>query len=141
LEWKVPYEKGALEAVGYGKGGKELLRFARRTASAPAAIRLEIDRIQGREGASDVMIVNAAIVDRQGETCPRADDEVEFTVEGPGELLGVGNGNPLSHEPDKGTNRRMAYHGLCQTILQRTGSGAVTVQATSRMLSAGHVAC
>lgn len=139
-EWKVPYEKGALEAVGYGKDGKETLRFARRTASAPAAIRLESERVKGREGAADIMIVNAAIIDRHGEVCPRADDVVEFTVEGPAEILGVGNGNPLSHEPDKGTNRRMAYHGLCQLILKKTGSGAVAVRAQSRILSAGPIA-
>jgi beta-galactosidase len=64
-----------------------------------------------------VIVVDVAIVDAQGELCPRTTNLVEFSVAGAVELLGVGNGNPVSHEADKAA-KRTAFHGRCQVILQ-----------------------
>jgi beta-galactosidase len=51
---------------------------------------------------------------------------------GPGELIGVGNGDPASHEPDKASKRR-AFNGLCLAIVQagrRPGNIRITAAAT-----------
>ena len=46
-------------------------------------------------------------------------------------LIGVGNGDPSSHEPDKADKRR-AFNGLCMAIVQsRGGPGAITIAAES----------
>jgi beta-galactosidase len=48
---------------------------------------------------------------------------------GPGRLLGVGNGNPASHEPDK-ANQRSAFNGLCLAIIQSSREpGPIRIQA------------
>ena len=69
---------------------------------------------------------------------PRASDLITFAVSGPGEVIGVGNGNPNSHEADKAT-RRKAFNGLCSAIVQTRGSGNITVTASGAGLVSGKV--
>jgi beta-galactosidase len=59
---------------------------------------------------------------------PVAENQVTFTVEGPGKIIGVGNGNPSSHEPDKGSKRRV-FNGLAQVIVQSQKQGGEIVLA------------
>lgn len=127
LDWRLAYAPGELKAVGYDADGTQTATIVNRTAGPPAAVRVDFDR------TSDILVVNAAIVDAAGTLCPNADDTVTFEVDGPARLLGVGNGNPISHEADQGTNRRRAYHGLCQAIYQLP----TTCKAAIRVSSAG----
>ena len=85
-------------------------------------------------------MVNVTIVDAQGRTVPTADNFVTFAVSGPGEVIGVGNGDPSCHEPDHAT-QRSAFNGLCMAIVQsrRGEPGAVTVRVASDGLEAGVV--
>ncbi len=133
LEWMVPYVAGELKAVGYDPNGSEVVSTARRTASVPVKISLEKNTLK------DIIIVNTRVEDSFGELCPRADDQIIFKVTGPAEILGAGNGNPLSHEPERFSNKRHAYHGLCQIILQRTGAGDVTVEASALKLKSSRI--
>jgi beta-galactosidase len=46
-------------------------------------------------------------------------------------IIGVGNGNPGSHEPDHVACRR-AFHGFCQVILQASDEpGQVALTGTA----------
>jgi len=40
-------------------------------------------------------------LDSEGRTHPTADADINFSIEGPGRIIGVGNGNPSSHEPEQ----------------------------------------
>jgi beta-galactosidase len=56
---------------------------------------------------------------------------VRFAVAGPGRVIGVGNGNPTSLEPDRASQRR-AFNGLCQAIVQSVGpAGAIRISAAA----------
>ena len=133
LEWQVPFAPGTLCAIGYDKKGKEICRTERKTASAPAKISLDASVI------GNVAVISAAIEDKAGTLCPRATNVVEFSVPKGVEILGVSNGNPLSQEPDKDSNQRAAYHGLCQIIVRkRSKSKSVTIKASSFLLKAGN---
>jgi beta-galactosidase len=62
-----------------------------------------------------------------------------FTVEGEGKLIGVDNGDPMSHEDFK-ANRRRAFNGLCLAIVQSTASaGAIRIGATSPGLASANI--
>jgi beta-galactosidase len=62
-----------------------------------------------------------------------------FAVEGPGKVIGVGNGDPSCHEPDK-ASQRSAFNGLCAGFVQAgTTAGDVRVTVTSRGLEAGEI--
>ena len=85
--------------------------------------------------ADDVVVVAVEIQDGNGDGCPLADNLVTFDVQGPAQILGVGNGNPVSHEPDKAQQRR-AYHGLCMVLLSLTGeAGTVQLRAAAKGLA------
>jgi beta-galactosidase len=76
-------------------------------------------------------MITVEVQDAQGRTVPTADDQLAFQVAGPGRLIGLGNGCPTSHEPDKGTTRK-AFMGLAQAIVQSLFQpGTITVHATA----------
>jgi beta-galactosidase len=45
-------------------------------------------------------MVTVSIADSQGRVVPVANHAVKFELEGPGRIIGVGNGDPSCHEPD-----------------------------------------
>lgn len=135
VEWRVVYAPGVIEARGY-RGGKLVRSERRETAGTPAAIRLSCDRNAVRADAEDVAVVKVEIVDAQGRVVPTADTLVQFALRGPARLIGVGNGDPASHEDDKAPQRK-AFNGLCAALLQSTRSaGSIVLQATAPGLAA-----
>lgn len=118
-----------IEARGH-RGGKTVLTERRETVGKPAAIRLNCDRSNLHADAEDVAVVKVEIVDAQGRLVPTADNHVQFALRGPARLIGVGNGDPSSHEDDKAPQRK-AFNGLCAALLQTTrNSGDIVLQAT-----------
>jgi beta-galactosidase len=79
--------------------------------------------------------VTVEALDRDGRPVPTANLSVEFDLSGPGAIIGVGNGDPNSHEPEKGTKRSL-FNGLAQVILQsaRGGSGNLVLRAKAEGL-------
>ncbi|MBU4196453.1 MAG: DUF4982 domain-containing protein [Alphaproteobacteria bacterium] len=128
LAWSVPYAPGVLEARGY-KNGHLVSTQRRETAGAPAALRLSVDRQRLTADGEDVAMIATSVVDARGRPCPRANDLVAFEVAGDARVIGVGNGDPVSHEPDR-SDRRHLFNGLAQAIVQ-TGrkGGPITVTA------------
>jgi beta-galactosidase len=137
LEWSVPYSPGRLEAVGYN-GGRRVAHALRETAGPAAAVRLTADRRMARADGSDVFILAAEIVDARGRPVPTADHLLRFSASG-GEIIGVGNGNPNSLEPDVASQRR-AFNGLAQAIV-RVGRrpGAVDASVSSPGLKGARI--
>lgn len=141
LEWLVSYESGELVARGYDVNGEEILSDRRRTTGIPAQIRLRPSTLNNPTIADDVIVVAVEIQDANGDVCPLADNLVNFDVHGPVRILGVGNGNPVSHEADK-SNQRRVYHGLCIVLLSLTGEpGMAQLTATSPELSGTYANC
>ncbi|HEX5474174.1 MAG TPA: beta-galactosidase GalA [Vicinamibacterales bacterium] len=133
VAWKVPYAAGAIEARGF-KAGRQVLVSRRETTGPAAAIVLQPDRDRLDANAEDVAVVTARIVDAQGREVPIASNDVSFRVSGPGRLIGVGNGDPSSHEEDH-ANHRHAFNGLCMALVQTTReAGSITVEASSPSL-------
>ncbi|SHL80928.1 beta-galactosidase GalA [Flavobacterium saccharophilum] len=97
LEWKVKYEAGTLEAIGF-KNGKKVLTEVQKTTGNPEKIKLSVDKENLPN--SSVVVVTAEITDKKGLHVPTANDELTFSIKG-GKILGVGNGNPTSLESDK----------------------------------------
>ena len=100
LEWTVKYSPGTLLAKGF-KSGKEIIKSQVETTGNSAAIQLIPDRNSIKADGEDVSVVTVRINDAKGLNGPTASDEVTFKLEGPGKIIGVGNGDPASHEPDR----------------------------------------
>ena len=130
LAWIVKYAPGKIEARGY-KDGKQVMTVKRETTGPAAKLVLNADREEVSADGEDVAMFTVEVRDAQGRVVPIADNKVTFRVSGEGRLIGVGNGDPTSHESDKGISRK-AFSGLCMAIVQATkAAGRIAVEATS----------
>jgi len=130
LSWTVKYAPGTLSAKGY-RDGKEVAQDQVQTTGDPSSIALKADRTQIHADRQDVSVITVSALDAEGRAVPTAQNEITFTVSGPGKIIGVGNGDPSSHEPDKASKRRL-FNGLAQVILQSNSEpGRIEVTATA----------
>ncbi|EIZ78364.1 glycosyl hydrolases family 2, sugar binding domain protein [Novosphingobium sp. Rr 2-17] len=116
----VGYAPGRLEAVAY-VGGRVVARAIHETAGLPVALRLTPARTALAGDGEDAQPITVDAVDAQGRHVPIANVPVDFTIAG-GTIVGLGNGNPNSHESEKGS-RRSLFNGLAQVIVQGDQSG------------------
>jgi beta-galactosidase len=138
VEWdNVPYALGTLQAIGYSHGAAVITNTVA-TTGAPAALALWPDRGAILADGRDVSVVTVAVLDSQGRVVPTATNLINFTVNG-GAILGVGNGNPTSHDADK-ASQRTAFNGLAEVIVQSTNQpGAITLAATATGLTSTNI--
>lgn len=99
LAWPVRYAPGVLVARGY-RAGREIAMARVETTGAAAAVALTPDRATTAADARDVAVVTVDVRDAAGRVVPTANQRVTFAISGPGRIIGVGNGDPSSHEPD-----------------------------------------
>lgn len=139
LEWDVAYEPGVLEAKGI-KNGKVISDKVETSASANS-VNLIADRTKINADAEDVSVVTVSIVDEKGKEIPDASNLIKFSLEGNGKILGVGNGDPSSHEADKyldGKYQRNLFGGKAQIIIQSTKeNGEIILNASADGLKNG----
>ena len=132
--WQLPYAPGRLEAIGY-RGGRAVARAVVETTGAPVALRLTPDRMLMAGDGEDVQPVTIDAVDAKGRHVPAANLPVTFSISG-GEIIGHGNGDPNSHEPEKGNSRRL-FNGLAQLIVRSdAAAGPLVVTASAPGLRA-----
>lgn len=120
LSWDVPYEPGCIELVGY-RDGREAARHMVRTAGESAAVVLEVFGSNLKADGRDVAQISISLVDREGNLCPQAEDNLQIIVEGPATVIGVDNGNPESLESMK-TDHIHAFGGKAFAVLRSDGN-------------------
>ncbi len=119
LQWSVPYEAGTLEAVAY-KRGKKITSKVETTGDAVDVVVTPYKTTMIADG-KDAVVMNITAVDKQGREVPDANNLIHFNLTGDARIIGVGNGDPSSHEADKcedGKWQRSLFNGKCQVILQ-----------------------
>ena len=119
LEWKVNYEPGTLKAVATKKGRQ----FETSVSTTGEAYKIVAtpDRTSISADGRDVTVVNISVLDKEGREVPDAMNLIHFTISDNGKIIGVGNGNPSSHEADKyedGKWQRQLFNGKCQVVIQ-----------------------
>lgn len=146
LEWPVKYAPGTLLARGF-QGGREILTSQIETTAAPAALQLASSCTTLKADGEDVSVITVHVNDAQGRWVPTATNEVVFELIGPGKIIGVGNGDPSSLEPDQfieGVSpakwRRSLFNGLAQVIVQSTQrAGEIVLRASSKGLASTEI--
>ncbi|WEK21039.1 MAG: beta-galactosidase GalA [Candidatus Pedobacter colombiensis] len=141
LNWMVAYQPGTLSAIAYKKG-KKITTKVETTGTAYQLV-LNASRSKIQADGKDAVVVNVSAVDRQGRAVPDANAMVDFSVTGDLKIIGVGNGDPSSHEPDKyleGAWKRKLFNGRCQIILQAgKEAGQTKLEAKSAGLLGANV--
>jgi beta-galactosidase len=141
VQWdQVPYYEGILSAVGYVQG--IMVANTSRMTTGPAAVvsmheRVVANRPGLKADGLDVAMVEVVAVDGQGQVVPTATSLVSFTIQGPGSIYGVGNGDPASLNAVKETRSVTLWAG--QALLLVTGTdgkpGDILITATSEGLA------
>ncbi|MCF6129653.1 DUF4982 domain-containing protein [Flavobacterium sp. AS60] len=136
LQWQVNYEPGTLEAIAYKKG-KKLTTKVETTGQASKVI-VSPDKTVMLADGKDGTVINVSFVDTNGKEVPDANNMIYFSISGDAKIIGVGNGDPSSHEADKcagGMWQRSAFNGKCQVIIQAgKTAGSVILEAKSNGL-------
>jgi beta-galactosidase len=136
LEWDVEYAPGTLKAVGFKNGMKIMSQIE--TTGKPYEIFLAPSKSFMTADGKDAAVVNVRVIDKEGREVPDAQNIIQFSIQGNAKIIGVGNGDPSSHEPDKcddGKWQRKLFNGKCQVILQSgKGKGSVTIEAVVKDL-------
>jgi beta-galactosidase len=132
MRWDdVVYQPGELKVVVY-KNGREWATDTVRTAEAPAKLALSADRSQVRADGADLSFITVHVVDAAGTTAPGANDHIQFTIDGPGEIVATDNGDPTSFErfpaPERNAFNWQAL-GVVRTLAGRPGSIRVSAQS------------
>ena len=120
VSWRVKFEPGEVKVVAR-KDGAELRQQVIRTAGQPDHIRLSID-YQGR----DLTFIQAEIVDREGNRCPWAENQLFFSASDGARVIATDNGCQTSMERFTAPQRK-AFFGRCIAVIK--GKGTITARA------------
>ncbi len=125
----VDYVPGRIEVLAM-RGGRVVARAAHETTEAAVALRLTPARSVMAGDDEDTQPVTIDAVDAAGRHVPTANLATRFTVDGAA-IIGIGNGDPNSHESEKGDARSL-FNGLAQVIIQaEVGRGRIVMTATA----------
>jgi len=130
--FKVPYQPGKLEAIGYSKDKKAVSKFVAETTSEPYRLQLIPDRKTLKNDGWDAMPITVQVLDKKGLPVPTANNRITFEISDGATNIGTGNGDPTNHESEK-SNERSLFNGLAQLIIQSKegATGTVTITAKS----------
>lgn len=135
--WEIEYKKGTLMMYGF-RDGIKVCSDKIQTASEPEKLTVWASKSELEKDCFDAVAVNVGVCDINSIPCMTADNLIEFEAEG-GIVLGVGNGDPNSHEDDK-SNKRRLFNGLCQAIISPLdGYDKVSVKITSEGLKSAQI--
>jgi beta-galactosidase len=101
LSWQVQYAPGTLSAKGFDDADKVIAETKVETTDEATQIQLMLDRKAINADGEDVAAFTVAALDAQGRAVPVAQNKINFAIEGAGKIIGVGNGDPSCHEPDR----------------------------------------
>ena len=145
LTWYVPYEDGKITAEAWDAEGHEIDlstvegRTSVETTGEEAKLDASADREEIAADGADLAYITVDITDKDGNIVPDADNNVKFTVEGDGKLVGIDNGKQDDHQSYQDNNRD-AFSGSLVAIVQSTkNAGEFTVTASAEGLESAAV--
>lgn len=133
LAWRLNFTPGVLRAVGRSSN-QAVLEKVICTAGEPALLKATPDRRRIKADGRDLSFITVEVTDKEGNVVPYADNLVTFSVDGDAFIAGTDNGNPVSHESFKDSNRK-AFHGKCLVVVQaKKARGKAVVNASAEGL-------
>jgi beta-galactosidase len=140
LMWMdVKYEPGILKVVAFDKNGNRATEKEIKTAGKPYRILLEPDRRTISADGQDISFVTVSIVDKNGNVCPTAAEQLSFAVTGSGVYRAACNGDAASlelfHQPSMKT-----FNGKLVVLVQASDNpGNIELLVTGKALQMGKI--
>jgi beta-galactosidase len=138
LMWMdVKYEPGTVKVVAFGKDGKPAAEKILKTAGKPYKLMLEPGRTTITADGDDISFVTVSVVDKEGNFCPTAAEQLTFSVKGNGTYRAACNGDPTSlelfHLPTMKT-----FNGKLVVLVQsKKDAGDIELQVSGKTLKTG----
>ena len=144
LRWnEVKYEPGEIKVVVYDKDGKQVGEKTVRTAGKASAISLTGDLGTAikplKADGDDMTFITVNVVDKDGNLCPDADNQISVTVSGAATFKGICNGDATSLEVFTRPVMK-AFHGQLVIGIQSNGKvGDAIVKVSGKGVKAQSV--
>ena len=128
------YEPGTVKVVAYDADGNAVAEKEMHTAGKPYRIELEADRTTITADGKDLSFVTVKVVDKDGNLCPMADNEITFKVKGAGSYCAGANGDPVSLESFQEPHMHV-FSGMMTAIVSSSEEpGEIVLEASSKGL-------
>lgn len=140
LIWdNVVYQPGVLKVVAY-KNGVKWAEDTMATTGKATQLSASADRSEIKSDGSDLSFITVRIEDKDKLLVPRTSNLVNFSIEGPGKIVAVDNGDATSHDPFQADYRK-AYNGMCLVIVKadKGATGSFKVKAESKGIKGSSV--
>ena len=140
LRWDdVKYEPGELKVITYKNGQKWSEETVKTTGNA-AKLSCLSDRTKINADGRDLAFVTVRVTDKDGQTVPNAMNSLQFSVEGPGEIVATDNGD-ATNLVSFSSKERDAFNGLCLVIIRAKigGAGIISLKAKSDNLEGASI--
>ncbi|HOB85786.1 MAG TPA: beta-galactosidase GalB [Bacteroidales bacterium] len=135
LRWDdVVYQPGELKVVAY-RNGKVWAEDIKKTTGKAAGLSASADRNEINSDGKDLVFITVRVEDKNGLTVPRSNNQLNFSIEGPGKIIATDNGDPTNHESFQAKSRK-AFNGLCLAVVaaEKGAKGKITVKCESKGL-------
>jgi len=117
LRWDdVKYEPGELKAVSY-KNGEKWAEDVVKTTDVPTRLEASADRNEIQADRKDLAFITVRVTDNNGLTVPIANNQIQFEIEGSGEIVATDNGDPTNFVPFL-SHEREAFNGLALAVIR-----------------------
>jgi beta-galactosidase len=132
IRWDdVVYQPGTLKVVAY-KNGKKWATDEVKTTGPATKLTLKADRSKITADGKDLSFITVTVADKSGLMVPRSDNDIKFSVEGPGEIVATDNGNATDLTSFQSPERN-AFNGLALVIVRAKAGqpGTIVLKAES----------
>ena len=127
------YQPGNITVVAYDAKGNAADTLTVKTAGEPARIVLNADRQTISSKGRDLSFVTVSLVDKDGNPCPTADNEMAFDVKGAGSFRAVCNGDATSLVTFN-SHQMPLFSGKLVVIVEGEQPGTATLTVSSEGL-------
>jgi beta-galactosidase len=135
LRWDdVVYQPGELKVIAY-KNGQKWAEDNVKTTGKAYQLSMSADRPAVTADGKDLIYITVKIEDKDKLTVPRSNNQLDFSIEGPGRIVATDNGDATSHESFQAKSKK-AYNGLCLVIVaaDKGAAGTIKVKGESKGL-------
>ncbi|MCR8658931.1 glycoside hydrolase family 2 TIM barrel-domain containing protein [Paenibacillus endoradicis] len=133
-EWQIPYTKGVLRAVAYDENDIVIAIDIISSFGDATSIVQTPDKTTISADGSDLIFIEISTADVEGHRVENANNRVHITIDGPGRLVGLDNGDSTDYDSYKGTNRKLFSGKLLAIVASTLEEGTITVRANSNGL-------
>ncbi len=140
LRWDdVIYQPGELRVIAY-KNGVKWAEDIMRTTGKASQLSMSADRPNVAPDGKDLIFVTVRIEDKDKLLVPRSNNQLNFSISGPGRIVATDNGDATDHVSFQSSSRK-AYNGMCLVIVaaEKSASGPITIRGESKGLKGSTV--